>query len=85
MSKEKQKSDPVDRLVIINDELHKVLCEAIITLLQDTLEEPGITEEEIKAAREFTELKPDTEAVKELIRFIESKEVKEALIINYSS
>jgi len=85
MSREKQKSDPVDRLTIINSELYEVLCEAIITLLQDTLKKPGITPEEIKAAREFAELKPDTKASKELLEFLENKEVKEALMTNYSS
>ncbi len=72
-------------MVIINDELHKGLCEAIITLLQDTLEEPGIRAEEIKTAREFAELKPDTKATKELLEFLENKEVKEAFITYYSS
>jgi len=85
MNREKQKNEPLDRLVIINDELHKVLCEAIITVLQDTLKKPGITPEEIDAAREFAELKPDTKATKELTDFLESKRVKEALITYYSS
>ena len=82
MSREKQKSESLDRLTIVNDELHKVLCESIIKLLQDTLKEPGITAEEIEAAREFAELKPDTKAAKELLEFLESKEVKEALMTN---
>jgi len=85
MIREKQKKEPLDRLVIINDELHKALCEAIITLLQDTLKEPGITAEEMEAAREFAELKPDTKETKKLIEFLESKEVKEALLAYYSS
>jgi len=79
MSRERQKNEPLDRLAIINDELHKVLCEATISLLQDTLKEPGITAEEIKAAREFAELKPDTKAAEELLEFLDSEEVKEAL------
>ena len=66
-------------MAIINDELHKVLCETIITLLQDTLKRPGITAEEIEAAREFAELKPDTKAAKELLEFLERGEIKEAL------
>lgn len=74
MSRTNQKNKSLDRLTIANDELHKVLCEAIITLLQDTLKEPGITVEEIEAAREFAELKPNTKAAEELIEFIKSEE-----------
>lgn len=80
MNREKQKNKPLDRLTLINSELHKALCETINTLLQDTLKEPGITSEEIDATRDFAELKPDTKAAKELTDFLESKRVKEALI-----
>lgn len=82
MNREKQKNESLDRLTIVNSELHKVLCEAIITLLQDTLEDPGVTSEEIGAAREFAELKPGTKTAKELIGLIESKEVKETFMTN---
>ena len=64
----------------LNDALHEVLCESIITLLKDTLKNPGITKEEIKAAREFAELKPNTKAAQVLLEFLESEKVKEAFI-----
>jgi len=65
----------------LNDALHEVLCESIVTLLQDSIDEQsGITKEEIKAAKEFAELTPNTKAAKELLDFLESKKVKEALI-----
>jgi len=48
--------------------------------MKDSLESPGITKEEIKAAREFAELKPDTKSAKELLEFLENEAVKEALI-----
>jgi hypothetical protein len=80
MSRSNQKNESSDRLTIINIELHKVLCETIITLMKDTLKNPGITKEEIKAAKEFVELKPDTKAAQKLLEFLESEKVKEALI-----
>ena len=65
----------------LNDALHEVLCESIVTLLQDSIDEQsGITTQEIKAAREFVELKPNTKAAKDLLEFLEGEEVKEALI-----
>lgn len=64
----------------LNDALHEVLCESIITLMKDSLMIPGITMEEIKGAREFAGLKPNTKAAKELFEFLESDAVKEALI-----
>ncbi len=64
----------------LNEALHEVLCESIIPLLKDTLKNPGIIEEEIKAAREFTELKPNTKAAQVLLEFLESEKVKEAFI-----
>jgi hypothetical protein len=48
--------------------------------LKDTLKNPGITKEEIKAAREFAELKPHTKAAQVLLEFLESEKVKEAFI-----
>ncbi len=64
----------------LNDALHEVLCKSIITRLKDTLKNPGITKEEIKTAREFAELKPDTKAAQVLLEFLESEKVKEAFI-----
>lgn len=64
----------------LNDALHEVLCESIITLMKDTLKNPGITKEEIKTAREFAELKPESKTAKKLLEFLESKAGKEALI-----
>ncbi len=64
----------------LNDALHEVLCESIITLMKDSFKNPGITKEEIKSAREFAELKPNTEAAQILLEFLESEKVKEAFI-----
>ena len=64
----------------LNEALHEVLCKTIIKLLKDTLKNPGITKEEIKAAREFAELKPNTKAAQVLLEFLESEKVKEAFI-----
>jgi len=64
----------------LNDALHEVLCKTIIKLLKDTLKNPGITKEEIKATREFAELKPNTKAAQVLLEFLESEAVKEAFI-----
>ena len=85
MSRKKRKGKLLDKWKIINNELYKTLCETIPKLLQDSLIEPGITEAEIKAAREFTELKPNTKAARELLGFLESKEAKEVLMTYYSS
>ena len=37
----------------LNEALHGALCESIITLLKDTIENPGLTNEEVQSAREF--------------------------------
>jgi len=63
----------------INEVLHETLCESIITLLKDTLENNDLIKEEIQSAREFAQIKPDTEAAKELLEFLNSEKVKEAL------
>ena len=70
-------SDPLDE---IYDELHEVLCKSIIGLLQDSLAGPGISHQQIESAREFAEVMPDTEAAKELLEFLDSNDVQEALI-----
>jgi hypothetical protein len=69
-----------ETLGLLNDALHEVLCESIITLMKDTLKNPGITKEEIKSAKEFAELKPNTKAAQRLLEFLESEKVKKALI-----
>ena len=69
--------DTLDKLY---DELNEVLCKSIIGLLQDSIAGPGLSEEQLDSAREFAELKPDTEAAKELLEFLESEEVQEALV-----
>ena len=69
--------DTLDKLY---DELHEFMCKSIISLLQDSIAGPGISEQQIDTAREFAETKPDTEAAKELLEFLDSEEVQEALI-----
>jgi hypothetical protein len=85
MSREKKKGASLDRLTHITDDLHRILCESIIRLLKDALKESGITEEEIKAAREFAELKPGTKAAREFLEFLETEEIqKELMTYNHS-
>lgn len=64
----------------LNDTLHETLCESIITLLKDSIENSDLTKEEVQSVREFSELKPDTDAVRELLEFLDSEEVKEAVV-----
>ena len=64
----------------LNDALHETLCKSIITLLQDTLKNPGLMKEEIQSTKDFAELKPDTDAAKDLLEFLDSEEVREAVI-----
>jgi hypothetical protein len=80
MNKEDLEKLSPETLDQLNDALHDVLCESIITLMKDSLKNPGITKEEIKSAKEFAELKPNTKAAQKLLGFLESEEVKEALI-----
>ena len=74
---EKLSPETLDQL---SDALHEVLCESIITLMKDSLKNPGITKEEITSAKEFAEMKPSTKAAKKLLEFLESEKVKEAQI-----
>ena len=76
MDKVEKKGESLDKLTQVNKALYKVLCETIIKLLKDSLMDPGITKEEIAAAREFAELKPDTKAAKELLEFLDREEIK---------
>ncbi len=68
----------------INDALHETLCESIITILKDSLEYPGLVKEEIQSAREFAQIQPDSDAAKELLEFLDSKEVRGAVERYYS-
>ena len=70
---------PPDKQGELYTELHDFMCRSIITLLQDFVEGPGISEQQIEAAMEFAELKPDTDVAKELLEFLDSGEVKNAL------
>ena len=80
MNREDLEKLPLEVLGQLNDALHEVLCESIISVMKDSLENLWITEEEIKAAREFAELKPNTKAAQLLLEFLESEKVKEAFI-----
>lgn len=64
----------------LNNPLHETLCESIITLLKDSLENSDLLKEEIQSAREFAQLKPDTKVSKELLEFLDSDRVKDSLI-----
>lgn len=61
----------------LNDTLHETLCESIITLLKESIENPGLTKEEVQSAREFAQMKPDTEVARELLAFLDSDKVRE--------
>jgi len=71
---------PPDTLDEIYSELYDVLCKTTIGLLQDSIEGSGISEEQIESARDFAELNSDTDAAKELLEFLDSDEVNEALV-----
>jgi len=75
---------PPDTLDEIYNELYEVLCKTTIGLLQDSIAGSGISEEQIESAREFAELNTDTDAAKELLEFLDSNEVNEALVIEGS-
>lgn len=77
--KENEYSKSIDKFTVVSEELYKVLCETIQNLLQSSITEEGITEQEIETAREFAELKPNTKAAKELLDFLDRDEIKEAL------
>jgi len=46
--KEKEHSKSIDKFTIVNEELYKVLCETIQNLLQNSIMEEGISEQEIE-------------------------------------
>jgi len=71
---------PPDKLGELKEGLHEVLCKSIIGLLQDSIAGPGISQQQIETAREFAELMPVNEVAKELLEFLDSEEVREALV-----
>ena len=71
---------PSDKQEELYYELYDFMCRSIIALLQDFVDGPGISEQQIDSAREFAELKPDTEASKELLEFLDSEDVQRALV-----
>ena len=71
---------PPDTLDEIYSELYEVLCKTTIGLLQDSLEGPGISEEQIESARDFAEEMPEIQAARMLLEFLDSEEIKEALV-----
>jgi hypothetical protein len=71
---------PPDTLDEISSELYEVLCKTTMGLLHDSLAGPGISEEQIEAAREFAEEMPETEAAMMLLEFLDSDETKESAI-----
>lgn len=79
MNKEQYEKLSPDTQGQLNDTLYETLCESIITLLKDSIENSDLTKEEVQSAREFAEMKHDTDAARELIEFLDSEEVKELL------
>lgn len=65
-----------DTLDEIYSGLYDVLCKTLIGLLQDSIEGPGISEEQIESAREFAMITPESEAAKQLLEFLNSDEIK---------
>lgn len=84
MIKEQLEKLSPETLNRLNDALHETLCKTIITLLRDTIVNPGLTKEEIQSARDLAEVKPDNDAAKEHLEFLESEEVREAVERYYS-
>lgn len=73
---QKEYNKLLEKLPLINEELHKQLSQTILRLLRTALKEEGITEQEIEAAKEVAELKPESKAAKELLKLLGSREVK---------
>ena len=71
---------PPDKQEELYNELHTFMCKSIIVLLQDSIAGPVISEQQIETARGVAEVMPDTEAAKEVLEFLDSDEVKEALV-----
>lgn len=60
----------------INDALHSTLCKTILKLPKDSMDNPGLLKEEIKSAREFAEMKSDSDEARELLTFLDCDEQK---------
>ena len=60
----------------INDALHEILCQTILKLLRESMDNPGLLKEEIQSAREFTEMKPDSDEARKLLEFLDSDRIK---------
>ena len=71
---------PPDKQEELYNELYAFMCKSIISLLKDSIAGPGLSEQQIETARGVAEVMPDTEAAKELLEFLDSEEVQEALI-----
>ena len=71
---------PPDKQGELYNELHAFMCKSIISLLQDSIEGPGISQQQIESAKGVAEEMPDTESAQELLEFLESEEVQTALI-----
>lgn len=61
-------------------ELYDFMCRSIIALLQDFVDGQGISEKQIEVAKDFAEIKPNMEASKELLKFLDSEDVQRALL-----
>ncbi len=72
MNKEQYEKLSPEAQAQLNDSLHETLCESILTLLEDSIENSDLTKEEVQSARDFAQLKPDTDAAKELLEFLNS-------------
>lgn len=79
MNKEQYEKLSPETQTQLNDTLHETLCESIITLLKDSIENSDLTKEEVQSAREFAEMKPDIDTARELLGFLDSEEVRKAL------
>ncbi|MFC2165949.1 hypothetical protein ACFLT2_13255 [Acidobacteriota bacterium] len=75
---------PPDELGEFNKEFHEVICKTIIELYKDYIDKRGISQQQIDAARDFAMVAPETDAAKELLEFLDSDEIKEALVVERS-
>ena len=71
---------PPDELGEFNKEFHEVICKALIELYKDYIDKRGISQQQIDSARDFADVLPETQAARMLLEFLESEEIKEALV-----
>ncbi len=71
---------PPDELGEFNKEFHEVICKTIIELYQDSLDKRGISQQQIEVARDFAEEMSETQAARMLLEFLDSDEIKGAVI-----